>query len=56
MERLGDADTRTGVPCREQLVTEYYDFYFNGVQPHPSLTEGDTEKTSPPWRSGAARS
>lgn len=20
----------------EQLVTEYYDFYFNGVQPYPS--------------------
>ncbi len=40
----------------EQLVTEYYDFYFNGVQPYPSSQKETLRKTSPPWRSGAARS
>ena len=28
----------------EQLVTEYYDFYFNGVQPYPSLQKETLRK------------
>lgn len=40
----------------EQLVTEYYDFYFNGVQPYPCSQKETLRKTSPQWRSGAARS
>ena len=44
MERLGDADTRTGVPCRGAVGDGVLRFLFQRCAALSFLTEGDTEK------------
>lgn len=44
MERLGDVDTRTGVPCRGAVGDGVLRFLFQRCAALSFLTEGDTEK------------